>query len=434
MLNMVDIIAHKRDGNELTEKEIQYFVTEYTKGLIPDYQASALLMAISCQGMSTEETVILTNAMARSGDMMDLSCYGNLSVDKHSTGGVGDKTTLIVAPIVASLGGKVTKMSGRGLGHTGGTIDKLESIPGFSASMSIDDFLHQVDNVGVAVIGQTGNLAPADKKLYALRDVTATVNSIPLITASIMSKKIAAGAQTIVLDVKVGSGAFMNTLDDARELAYAMVNIGKACGRQMAAVITSMESPLGSSVGNMLELHEALAVLRGEKHGDIRCICVELASIMVSLLYGIEVDEARERVNETIDSGAALQKFKQWIEAQGGDVSFIDHPDTLLCAPFTADVVAQTDGFLTHIDAKQVGRVAMMLGAGRQRKEDTIDHRIGVVIHKSCGDKVRKGDLLCTLYAADRTLFSVAQTDIASSIIIQDDKPREIPLIYDVIY
>ena len=324
MLHTVDIIRKKRDGGELTDEEIRFFVDGYTAGDIPDYQAAALMMAIYYRGMSRCETVALTDAMAHSGDTVDLSRYGTLSADKHSTGGVGDKTSLIVAPIVAALGGKMTKMSGRGLGHTGGTVDKLESIPGYRTSLSTEEFLRQIDEVGMAVIGQTGNLTPADKKLYALRDVTATVDSIPLITASIMSKKLAAGSHNIVLDVKVGSGAFMKTPEQAQELARAMVDIGKACGRNMAALITSMDVPLGNTIGNALEVQEAVAVLKGECRGALREVCEALSAQIVSLTYGWSLEESATRVRETLDSGAALDKMREWIAAQGGDVAYID--------------------------------------------------------------------------------------------------------------
>ncbi len=433
MLTMVDIIAKKRDGDELTDEEIRFFVSGYTSNTIPDYQASALLMAIYLNGMSTRETVTLTEAMACSGDMMDLSRYGALSADKHSTGGVGDKTTLVVAPIIAALGGKMTKMSGRGLGHTGGTVDKLESIAGFSTSLSPEAFLHQVDAIGLAVIGQTGNLTPADKKLYALRDVTATVDSIPLITASIMSKKLAAGSHNIVLDVKVGSGAFMKTLEDARRLAYSMVNIGKASGRNMAAVITSMEAPLGHAVGNSLELQEALSVLRGDVCGTVRQVCVALATTMASLLFNENEDEAHKRVVEALNSGAALAKFREWIVAQGGDEAFIDDPARLPRAPYTVDILAQTDGYIARIDAQSIGQAAMLLGAGRCTKEDTIDHRVGVYLPIECGKRVCKGDVLCTLHVADKSTANVVVEMIESAIIIQATPPTIPPLIYEII-
>ncbi len=433
MFNMVDIIAKKRDGGELTDAEIRFFVDGYTADTIPDYQASALLMAICLRGMTSRETVTLTDAMAHSGDMVDLSRYGTLSADKHSTGGVGDKTTLVVAPIIAALGGKMTKMSGRGLGHTGGTVDKLESIPGFVTSLTAEQFIAQIDKVGVAVIGQSGNLTPADKKLYALRDVTATVESIPLITASIMSKKLAAGSHNIVLDVKVGSGAFMKTLEQARALAHAMVDIGKACGRNIAAVITSMETPLGCAVGNSLELQEALAVLRGESHGAVRQVCETLATAIAELVFSLDEETACQRVAEALDSGAAYRKLCDWIGAQGGDVSFMDDPSRFPTAPYAREVLAPCDGYITRLDAFGIGHAAMSLGAGRRTKEDAIDHSAGVYLHKQYGEQVCKGDVLCTLYTGEECRLDEAEQVFFSAVAIRTDKPLPIPLIYEII-
>ncbi len=433
MLHTVDIIRKKRDGGELTDEEIRFFVDGYTAGDIPDYQAAALMMAIYYQGMSRRETVTLTDAMAHSGDTVDLSRYGELSADKHSTGGVGDKTSLIVAPIVVALGGKMTKMSGRGLGHTGGTVDKLESIPGYRTSLSTEEFLRQIDEVGLAVIGQTGNLTPADKKLYALRDVTATVDSIPLITASIMSKKLAAGSHNIVLDVKVGSGAFMKTPEQAEELARAMVDIGKDCGRNMAALITSMDVPLGNAIGNALEAQEAIAVLKGENNGALRDVCEALSTQIVSLTFGWSPDEAARRVRETLDSGAALAKMREWIAAQGGDVAYVDDPSQFPAAPYAREVLAPCDGYITKMDAEQIGHAAVLLGAGRLTKEDTIDHRAGIVLHRTRGDRVCKGDVLCMLYSGNEDAFAQATALIERAIIYQTDKPTDIPLIYSIV-
>ncbi len=430
---MVDIIAKKRDGGELTEEEIRFFITEYTANRIPDYQVSALLMAIYLRGMNTRETITLTDAMMRSGDTVDLSRYGTLTADKHSTGGVGDKTTLIVAPIVVALGGKMAKMTGRGLGHTGGTADKLESIAGFAVSLTPADFLRQVDEIGLAVIGQSGNLTPADKKLYALRDVTATVDNIPLITASIMSKKLAAGSRNIVLDVKVGSGAFMKTLTDARTLAQSMVEIGKAHGRRMAAVISSMDTPLGRAVGNSLELLEAIEVLKGENRGAVRQVSVTLAATIAGLVFAMDEDTAYARVNEVLDSGEALQKFRAWITAQGGDASCIDEPSRLPTAPCTLDVLAPADGFITRLDALRVGHAAMLLGAGRKTKEDTIDHSAGIYLHKLLGERVCKGDVLCTLHARDAARFAEARREIAAAVEISTSPATKSPLIYEII-
>lgn len=433
MLHTVDIIRKKRDGGELTDEEIRFFVDGYTAGDIPDYQAAALMMAIYYRGMSHRETVTLTDAMAHSGDTVDLSRYGTLSADKHSTGGVGDKTSLIVAPIVAALGGKMTKMSGRGLGHTGGTVDKLESIPGYRTSLSTEEFLRQIDEVGMAVIGQTGNLTPADKKLYALRDVTATVDSIPLITASIMSKKLAAGSHNIVLDVKVGSGAFMKTPEQAQELARAMVDIGKACGRNMAALITSMDVPLGNAIGNALEVQEAVEVLKGGCRSALREVCEALAAQIVSLTFGWSPDEAAERVRETLDSGAALDKMRAWIAAQGGDVAYIDDVSRFPTAPYTYEVVAECDGYIAQMDAERIGHAAVLLGAGRLTKEDAIDYRAGIMLQKTRGDYICKGDALCTLHSGNKAAFTQAAAMIGEAITYQATKPTDIPLIYAVV-
>ncbi len=433
MLNMVDIIAKKRDGKELCAEEIRYFIAGYTAGDIPDYQASALAMAICLCGMTLQETVVLTDAMAHSGDMLDLSRYGHLSVDKHSTGGVGDKTTLVVAPLMAALGAKVTKMSGRGLGHTGGTVDKLESIPGFATSLTAEVFVRQIDDIGVAVIGQTGNLTPADKKLYALRDVTATVESIPLITASIMSKKLAAGSRNIVLDVKVGRGAFMKTLDEARVLARSMVDIGKACGRNMAALITAMDAPLGRAVGNSLELQEAIAVLRGESRGAVREVCMALATAMATLVFGWDEAAARERVVEALDSGAALDRMRAWVVAQGGDAAYIDDPTRFSRAPYTKAVLAQQGGYITYMDAQRIGHAAMLLGAGRRTKEDVIDHSAGIYLHKALGDAVCKGDALFTLHTSNEECLDAVEDELTHAVEYSGDPPTRPPLIYEII-
>lgn len=432
-MRMYDILHKKRDGLLLSDEEIAWFVAGYTAGDIPDYQASALLMAIFLRGMTETETSALTMAMARSGDTVDLSAFGDRSVDKHSTGGVGDKTTLIVAPIVAACGGKVTKMSGRGLGHTGGTVDKLEAIPGYMTTLAPAAFLRQVQEVGVAVIGQSGNLAPADKKLYALRDVTATVDSIPLITASIMSKKLAAGSKNIVLDVKVGSGAFMKTPADARELAAEMVKIGKACGRNTAALITDMDTPLGNAVGNILEVKEAIAVLRGECDGALREVCEALATEMLVLFSGMTPADAKKRVKETVDSGAAFAKLREWIKAQGGDVRCIDDPARFACAPYSMAVKCTADGFVTAMNAEEIGAVASVLGAGRAVKTDTIDPTAGILLVKKTGDRVTVGDTLCTLYTSKREALAPAAARYAAAIAVGDAPPETKPLIYDIV-
>lgn len=432
-MRMYDIILKKRDGGELSEKEINFFISEYTAGNIPDYQASALMMAIYFQGMTDDETVFLTEAMAKSGDMADLSRFGKLSVDKHSTGGVGDKTTLIVSPIVAALGGKVAKMSGRGLGHTGGTVDKLESIKGYKTSLERAEFLAQIEKIGIAVIGQSGSLAPADKKLYALRDVTATVNSIPLITSSIMSKKIAGGSHNIVLDVKVGSGAFMKTPERAHELAQKMVKIGKGCGKKMAALITDMDTPLGFCIGNSLEVAEAVRVLSNKERGDLYEVCVALASAMVSLVWDISVEEAEEKVCEVVRSGAAFDKMKEWIAFQGGDVSQIEDTSRLPAAEYKYEVICKQDGYITKMDAEKIGSASVLLGAGRAFKEEEIDYGAGIVLNRKTGDKVSKGDVLCTLYTNRREAFGEAEGRFMDAVTIGNDKPDKKPLIYKII-
>lgn len=431
-MRMYDIILKKRNGEELTDGEIAFFIDGYTRGEIPDYQASALMMAIFYKGMTDRETVCLTDRMAHSGDTVDLSRFGEMSVDKHSTGGVGDKTSLIVAPIVASLGGKVTKMSGRGLGHTGGTVDKLESISGYNTSLTPDAFLSQVERVGMAIIGQTGNLTPADKKLYALRDVTATVDSIPLITSSIMSKKIAAGSHNIVLDVKVGSGAFMKTPRDAEILAEKMVEIGKACGRNIAAVITDMDSPLGNNVGNALEVAETVSVLKNEKKGDLREVSVALATEMVSLVFGLKHDEAEKKVVTAIEDGSAFEKMKEWIAAQGGDVSQIEDTSLLPRAKFSFEVLSDADGYITEMNAEKIGKASVMLGAGRASKEDKIDYAAGIVINKKVGDKVKKGDLLATLYYDNGSPDNAAKCYL-SALKIEPKQKSTPPLIHKII-
>ena len=432
-MHVYDIIRRKRDGAELSAQEIRFLVTEYTAGRLPDYQMSAFLMAVFFNGMTDAETSALTDAMAHSGDMLDLSRFGDLSVDKHSTGGVGDKTSLIVCPIVAAAGGKVAKMSGRGLGHTGGTVDKLESIAGYQTSMETGAFMDQVDRIGMALVGQTADFAPADKKMYALRDVTATVDSIPLITASIMSKKIAAGAKNLVLDVKVGSGAFMKTADDARALARKMVDIGKACGRNVAALITDMDAPLGCAVGNALEVQEAVAVLDGTARGNLRDLCVELAATMISLSLQTSQDAARARAVELLDSGAALNKMKEWVAAQGGDTSVIDDPTKWDTAQHRVQVRCEQDGYITAINAEAVGSIAVLLGAGRATKEDVIDHAAGIILHKNTGDRVQKGDVLCTLYTNREPALEAATRRFLDAVTIGNTAPPKNPLIYEVV-
>ncbi|MCY8995028.1 pyrimidine-nucleoside phosphorylase [Bacillus inaquosorum] len=399
-MRMVDIIIKKQNGKELTTEEIQFFVNGYTDGSIPDYQASALAMAIFFQDMSDRERADLTMAMVNSGETIDLSAIEGIKVDKHSTGGVGDTTTLVLAPLVAALDVPVAKMSGRGLGHTGGTIDKLEAIDGFHVELTKDEFIKLVNRDKVAVIGQSGNLTPADKKLYALRDVTGTVNSIPLIASSIMSKKIAAGADAIVLDVKTGAGAFMKTEEDAAELAKAMVRIGNNVGRQTMAVISDMSQPLGFAIGNALEVKEAIDTLKGEGPEDLHELVLTLGSQMVVLAKKANtLDEARAKLEEVMKNGKALEKFKDFLKNQGGDSSIVDDPSKLPQAAYQIDVPAKEAGVVSEIVADEIGVAAMLLGAGRATKEDEIDLAVGIMLRKKVGDKVEKGEPLVTLYA-----------------------------------
>lgn len=399
-MRMVDIIENKRDGKELTTEEIQFFTTGYTEGSIPDYQVSALLMAIYFNGMTEKERADLTIAMVDSGDKIDLSKIEGIKVDKHSTGGVGDTTTLVLGPLVAAVGVPVAKMSGRGLGHTGGTIDKLESVSGFHVEIESEEFIKLVNQNKIAVIGQSGNLTPADKKLYALRDVTATVNSIPLIASSIMSKKIAAGADAIVLDVKTGAGAFMKTLDDSRELAGAMVRIGNNVGRNTMAVISDMSQPLGYAVGNALEVKEAIDTLKGIGPKDLTELCLTLGSYMVYLgKKANSLEEAREMLLEVIKNGKALATFKTFLASQGGDASIVDHPEKLPQAKYIFELEAKADGYVAEIVADEIGTAAMLLGAGRATKESVIDLAVGLILRKKIGDEVKKGESLVTIYS-----------------------------------
>ncbi len=431
-MRMYDIIDKKKKGLCLGDDELRFFIEGYTKGEIPDYQVSALMMAIYFMGLNDREITTLTKLMAYSGDTVDLSRFGNLSVDKHSTGGVGDKTSLIVAPIVAACGGKVTKMSGRGLGHTGGTVDKLEAIKGYKTELSTDDFFSVVENVGMAVIGQSGNLTPADKKLYALRDVTATVDSIGLIASSIMSKKIAAGSKNIVLDVKVGNGAFMKTLEDAEALAQKMVDIGKLCGRNCAALITNMDAPLGNAIGNSLEIIEAVNVLKGRCRGNLRELCLALAANMLRLIYDIDIKNAHSRAMDALDSGAAYQKMKEWVSAQGGDVRYIEDTSLLPNAQYSLEVRAENSGYISVVNAEAVGSICVALGAGRAKKEDKIDFGAGIVMAKSVGDSVNIGDTVCTLYTNNESSLSYAAEQYKMALKI-GEKAEEKPLIYKVV-
>ncbi|MBQ9544854.1 MAG: thymidine phosphorylase, partial [Clostridia bacterium] len=390
---------------------------------------SALCMAIFYKGMTDRETADLTMSMARSGDTVDLSEFGDLSADKHSTGGVGDKTTLIVAPIVAALGAKVAKMSGRGLGHTGGTVDKLEAIPGYRTSLSPEEFMEQSRTVGACVISQTGNLTPADKKLYALRDVTATVDSIPLITSSVMSKKLAAGAKNIVLDVKCGSGAFMKTPDDAKKLAKNMVDIGKSCGRNVVALITDMDAPLGKAIGNSLEVAEAARLLKTGEDCDLMRVSMALASNMIALVKKISVGEALALVKECVRSGAAFEKMKQWISSQGGDSACLDDPSLLPQARLSVPVTSPSDGYIGSMDAQAIGSAAMILGAGRASKNDVIDPAAGIVLEKKTGDRVKKGETLCTLYTNRENSVEEAKNVFLAALSFTAEKPEIRPLV-----
>lgn len=432
-MRMYDIIEKKRNGGELTTQEIECFVKGATSGEIPDYQISALLMAIYFKGMTNRETVDLTICMRDSGDTLDLSRFGNLSVDKHSTGGVGDKTTLIVAPIVASLGAKVAKMSGRGLGFTGGTVDKLESASGYNTTPEIDEFFDISSRCGVSVISQTGNMAPADKKLYALRDVTATIESIPLITASIMSKKLAAGAKNIVLDVKCGSGAFMKTKEDATLLSEKMVEIGKMCGVNTVAVLTNMNTPLGNAVGNSLEVIEAAEILKGKKQGALYDICVKLASLMVSLALEISEDEATLRVINSINSGSGFAKMKEWFAMQGANPEVLEDYTLFKSPKHVFEVKAENSGYIESIDALSIGKAALILGAGREKAGDTIDHSAGVYLNKTLGDYVEKGETLCTLYTDKETSLNEAEPISRLAYSLCSAAPKEEPLIYNTI-
>ncbi|MBO0419352.1 MAG: pyrimidine-nucleoside phosphorylase [Vagococcus fluvialis] len=399
-MRMVDLIQKKRDGGVLSEEEINFFVSGYTSGDITDYQMSALLMSIYFEDMTDEEITCLTMAMSHSGDVIDLSEIDGIKVDKHSTGGVGDTTTIVLAPLVASVGAAVAKMSGRGLGHTGGTIDKLEAIPGFQVEIPNDDFIRLVNESFVAVTGQSGDLAPADKKIYALRDVTATVDSIPLISSSIMSKKIASGADAIVLDVTTGDGAFMKSLEDAERLAHTMVRIGKLANRQTMAIISDMSQPLGNAIGNANEIVEAIDALKGEGPEDLMEMVYTLGSQMVVLAKKAEtLEEARQMLEENIKNGKATDKFKEMIRNQGGDDSIVDHPEKLPQAKYVFEVPAKESGVVSKMVADQIGIAAMMLGAGRRTKEETIDYAVGLYLNKKVGDVVKEGESLVTIYA-----------------------------------
>lgn len=432
-MRMYDIILKKRANLPLSDKEIRFVIDGYVNGEIPDYQVSALLMTIVFNGMNARELGTLTLAMAQSGNMVDLSNIDGITVDKHSTGGVGDKTTLIIAPLVAACGGKVAKMSGRGLGHTGGTIDKMESIPNLKVSLEKDAFINQVNKIGLAVIGQSEGLAPADKKLYALRDVTGTVDSIPLIASSVMSKKLASGAQAILLDVKVGSGAFMKNIEDARELAKAMVDIGKENGRSVKAILTDMDRPLGHDIGNALEIREVIDTLKGHGPEDLTHECIIMAAHMLVLSHICDYETALSRVQEALDSGAALERLRMMIDAQGGDSRVIDDESILTIGQFTYDVIAPQDGYIIHMNTEQCGIASVMLGAGRTVKDGPIDYSAGIVMHKKTGDAVRMGERIATLYASDESLFTNAAQTYLAAITIGNTAPKVVDTILDIV-
>ena len=432
-MRMYDIILKKRANLPLSDKEIRFVIDGYVKGEIPDYQVSALLMTIVFNGMNARELGTLTLAMAQSGNMVDLSNIDGITVDKHSTGGVGDKTTLIIAPLVAACGGKVAKMSGRGLGHTGGTIDKMESIPNLKVSLEQDAFIDQVNKIGLAVIGQSEGLAPADKKLYALRDVTGTVDSIPLIASSVMSKKLASGAQAILLDVKVGSGAFMKNIEDARELAKAMVDIGKENGRSVKAILTDMDRPLGHAIGNALEIREVIDTLKGHGPEDLTHECIIMAAHMLVLSHICDYETALSRVQEALDSGAALERLRMMIDAQDGDSRVIDDESLLAIGKFTYDVTAPQDGYITHMNTEQCGIASVMLGAGRTIKDGPIDYSAGIVMHKKTGDSVTVGESIATLYASDESLFTNAAQTYLEAITIGNTAPKVVDTILDIV-
>ncbi len=416
-MNIYHIIEKKRDNKLLSKEEIKYFIDEYTKGSIKDYQASALLMAMYINGLNRQETIDLTESIMLSGETIDLSHIDGIKVDKHSTGGVGDKTTLVLTPLLASFGLKVAKMSGRGLGHTGGTVDKLESIKGFKTELSAEDFYDQVNRIGISVIGQTKNIAPADKKLYALRDVTATIDNIGLIASSIMSKKLASGSDVILLDVKVGSGAFLETEEEAEKLAKVMVDIGTGMGRTVSALITDMNEPLGIAVGNSIEVMEAIDTLKGEGPEDFRELCVELATRMLQITdYEKDYDKAKLLVVEKLNNGEALEKFKDFIAAQGGENL------ELSLAKKKLDIIVEKEGYLHSVVTKNIGEAALILGAGRRTKEEEIDHESGLYFYKKIGDYIKKGDVIATLYTNKKDALEEAKSLIEKSIKIEKEK------------
>lgn len=430
----VDLIQKKKQGEVLTKEEIDFMITDYVAGKIPDYQMSAMLMAIYFNGMENEELAAFTLAMRDSGDLVDLSPIEGIKVDKHSTGGVGDKTTLIVGPIVAACGVPVAKMSGRGLGFTGGTLDKLESISGFRIDLSAEEFFETVKRTGISVIGQTGNLAPADKLLYALRDVTATVDSIPLIAASVMSKKLAAGSDKIVLDVTTGSGAFMKNTRDAKKLAKHMVAIGNHAGKETVAILTGMEEPLGFAIGNNMEVKEAIEVLKGDGPEDVKEVSVALAGMMLSLgLENVSHSQGKRMAKKALSSGQAFEKFKEMVQAQGGDIRYVEHPEFFERDAFEGEVLAAEDGFLSGMDTEKIGVAAGLLGAGRETKDSVIDMSAGIYLEKKIGDTVKKGEPIAICYAGTKEKLNRGMAMFESSIRYSKEAPRIPKLIVDII-
>lgn len=432
-MRMYDIIKKKRDGGELSSDEIKYFISGVTDGSIPDYQISALCMAIYFNGMSVRETCDLTFAVRDSGEKLNFSAINGIRVDKHSTGGVGDKTSLVVAPIVASLGVKVAKMSGRGLGHTGGTIDKLEAIEGFKTTLSDSEFLTQVNKIGLAIVGQSRQFAPADKKLYALRDVTATIDSMPLIAASIMGKKLAADDDCIVLDVKTGSGSFMKSVEDSKALARLMVDIGKSAGKKIVALITNMDKPLGYAIGNSLEVIEAVQTLHGQGPEDFTQVCLILAGHMLSLAGKGSVEECIGLAKDAIENGSALAKLIQTVEAQGGNVELIKNTSNFARAKYSHLVKSTQSGYICKADTESYGLASLVLGAGRNTAEDKIDYSAGIILNKKTGDFVEEGEVIATLYSNDKSAFANAQKILLAATAIQSAKPAEEPLIYGIV-
>ena len=432
-MRMIDIIEHKRDGKILTNEEINFFITNYVDGKIPDYQVSALLMAILFRGMSDEEIFNLTNDMLHSGDIIDLSKIKGVKVDKHSTGGVGDKTSLVLGPLIASCGAKLAKMSGRGLGHTGGTLDKMESIPGMQINISEDNFISQVNKIGMAIVGQTGHLVPADKKLYALRDVTGTVDSLPLIASSIMSKKLASGSDSILLDVKVGSGAFMKTLEMGEELAKTMVSIGKYFKKDTRAILTDMDEPLGLAVGNNLEVIEAINTLKGNGPKDLTELCIKAGAIMLlQAKICTSFEEGEKLLQSKIKNGEAFKKFVEFVEAQGGDITYVLNTSKFEKAKYEISINSNKSGYITKIDALEIGEFAMKLGAGREKIEDKIDYSAGIILSKKIGDFVNSGDELCKIYTNKENYEEIIK-EIKNSFIISENKPENRKIIYKVI-